>query len=244
MAVTSGTSSQAGGARTRRAGRAIRTTRVTRAAVVAAAALSLAVAGCDADVTGASGAGGGGAASVSEETRAGSHGSASDSATEASGASTGAGTEHAAGTGSGGSTGGGHSHDTLHEVAAAEAPSIRMEAIPDSVGGWNIHLIVDRFRFAPENAGQEARPGEGHVHLYLDGKKIARVYGEWFHLPADGVSPGEHTLSAVLNANDHGAWAVDGTPISASAKIGTPIGDEEPEAADHTHAPGEPEHTH
>jgi len=41
--------------------------------------------------------------------------------------------------------------------------------------------------------------GEGHAHLYLDGEKVARVYGRWFHIPEPG--PGAHSVRVTLNAN-------------------------------------------
>ena len=45
------------------------------------------------------------------------------------------------------------------------------------------------------------RPGEGHAHLYVDDRKIARLYAPWFHL--DSLPPGTHTLRVELNSNDH-----------------------------------------
>lgn len=107
----------------------------------------------------------------------------------------------------------------LRELPADNAPEVRIEVTEDPDAGWNVHLDTERFTFAPQRAGEEARPSEGHAHLYLDGEKIARVYGPWYHIPPDAVSEGEHTLSVELNANDHTAWAVDGQPVSDSVEI-------------------------
>jgi hypothetical protein len=60
-------------------------------------------------------------------------------------------------------------------------------------------------------------PGEGHIHLHIDGNKTARVYGEWFHL--DPLPPGGQELSATLNTNDHRSYAVDGEVIEARAEV-------------------------
>lgn len=100
------------------------------------------------------------------------------------------------------------------------AAAVRLQVQKDSKSGWNLHVITERFRFAPERAGQQARPQEGHAHLYLDGTKIARLYGPWYHLAPSAVPRGEHTLTVSLTANDHTAWAVNGKPIQATAGTG------------------------
>lgn len=107
----------------------------------------------------------------------------------------------------------------LREVPASEAPTVRLQVQKDSKSGWNLHVITERFRFAPERAGQQARPQEGHAHLYLDGAKIARLYGPWYHLDLFTVPHGEHTLTVSLTANDHTAWAVNGKTIQATASV-------------------------
>lgn len=107
----------------------------------------------------------------------------------------------------------------LREVPADEAPRVRLEVAEDSDSGWNVHLDTEGFAFAPERVGEAARPGEGHAHLYLDGEKIARLYGAWYYLSASAVPSGEHELRISLNANDHTTWAVDGKPVSDTARI-------------------------
>lgn len=110
-----------------------------------------------------------------------------------------------------------HQHAQFALDAADEIPEVSLQAEPDSRSGWNIHIVTSNFRFTPAQAGQTAVAGEGHVHLYLDGQKIARVYGEWFHLP--DIGSGEHVLRATLNANDHSDFCVDGQVISATVTI-------------------------
>ncbi|MEU9037108.1 hypothetical protein AB0D45_19700 [Streptomyces sp. NPDC048352] len=112
--------------------------------------------------------------------------------------------------------GGGH---RLREVPAAGAPAVKLTARPDSEDGWNLQLEVTRFRFTPDSTGGAALPGTGHAHLELDGRKLARVYGPWFHLPAVQVPEGAHTLTVRLYADDHTAWAVAGKPVEATAAL-------------------------
>lgn len=66
----------------------------------------------------------------------------------------------------------------------------------------------------------EHYPGEGHAHLYVDGQKIARLYGKWYHI--EELSPGQHEITVTLNANDHREYAVNGENISTSTIVVVP----------------------
>lgn len=118
----------------------------------------------------------------------------------------------------------------LREVPAEGAPEVRLTARPDSEDGWNLQLAVTNFRFTPDSAGGAALPGAGHAHLELDGRKLARLYGPWFHLPAAQVPQGAHTLTVRLYADDHTAWAVAGKPVEGTLQL--------------TAASAQPTHTH
>ncbi|WP_412079356.1 hypothetical protein ACLF6K_32610 [Streptomyces xanthophaeus] len=107
----------------------------------------------------------------------------------------------------------------LREVPADGAPQVQLAARPDSEDGWNLQLTVNNFRFTPDSAGGAALPGAGHAHLELDGRKLARLYGPWFHLPAAQVPEGSHTLTVRLYADDHTAWAVSGKPVEAATQL-------------------------
>ncbi|MGR4884499.1 hypothetical protein ACIPUC_34530 [Streptomyces sp. LARHCF249] len=107
----------------------------------------------------------------------------------------------------------------LREVPAGGAPEVRLTARPDSEDGWNLQLAVKNFRFTPDSAGGAALPGAGHAHLELDGRKLARLYGPWFHLSAAQVPEGSHTLTVRLYADDHTAWAVSGKPVEGATQL-------------------------
>lgn len=124
--------------------------------------------------------------------------------------------------------GGGH---RLREVPAQGAPEVGLTVRPDSEDGWNLQLAVANFRFTPDSTGGAALPGAGHAHLELDGHKLARVYGPWFHLPAAQVPEGAHTLTVRLYADDHTAWAVAGKPVETSV----PLTAGPPGEASHSH---------
>ncbi|MEM7316088.1 MAG: hypothetical protein AAF497_23385, partial [Planctomycetota bacterium] len=114
-----------------------------------------------------------------------------------------------------------HEHPAYELAADSSAiPTVTIDATPDSKGGWNVHLTTTNFTFAPERVGETNIDGEGHAHLYLDNRKIARVYGDWFHVPQQ--SPGAHTLRATLNTHDHSDYWVNGKPIAAEISIEQP----------------------
>lgn len=116
----------------------------------------------------------------------------------------------------------GKAHKHGENVAIAEgpnAPSVNMTLSQDTVGGWNLHVKTKNFRFAPEHASGKHVPGEGHAHIYVNGKKIARLYGPWFHipkLPTNGAA-----VRVTLNANDHRDYVVGGKVVSATQSVGT-----------------------
>lgn len=123
----------------------------------------------------------------------------------------------------------------LREVPAEGAPQVQLTARPDSEDGWNLQLTVKNFRFTPDSVGGAALPGAGHAHLELDGRKLARLYGPWFHLPAGQVPEGAHTLTVRLYADDHTAWAIAGKPVEGTLQLTATPGQ-----TGHSHPPASP----
>ena len=104
--------------------------------------------------------------------------------------------------------------DRFVEMAEDRAPVVDLQLIPLAGGGYNLRVQTLNFIFTPQNIDTDPIPGEGHAHLYVDGVKIARLYGEWYHL---GALPAEaEVLTVSLYANDHSPFTVDGLPVSAS----------------------------
>lgn len=115
-----------------------------------------------------------------------------------------------------------NSHTILHEQLAsvppgADAPRLEIALTPDPVSGWNLKLITEGFRFSPQNVNGPHVPGEGHAHVYVNGEKVARLYGPWLHL--DSLPDGPATIRVTLNANDHRALAIGQEPVVAITTI-------------------------
>jgi hypothetical protein len=103
-------------------------------------------------------------------------------------------------------------HGKIELSDSENVPTVDLHVYKDAKNGWNIQVITENFRFAPEHASTPHVPGEGHGHIYVDGKKINRLYGEWYHI--EYLSPGTHEIEVTLNANSHDDLAVDGVTIS------------------------------
>jgi hypothetical protein len=103
------------------------------------------------------------------------------------------------------------------ELAGGKVPRLALTANPDRMGGFNLRVRMANFRLAPQHTGGAPVPGEGHLHLYVDGAKHTRLYGTWFYL--DGLAPGEHALRVEAVANNHAPYHHDGEPVFATAAV-------------------------
>ncbi len=107
-------------------------------------------------------------------------------------------------------------HEMQHgllEVSAVGAPQVAIMVEEDPMNGWNVTLSTDNFTFTPEMVNSENVDNTGHAHLYVDGVKIARLYGPHHHIPFLPV--GDHEISVNLSSNDHSYYVIDGNRITA-----------------------------
>lgn len=95
-----------------------------------------------------------------------------------------------------------HDHGTpLVLPVSGDAPGLALAVHADPASGWNLQIMTENFTFAPLHASTQHIVGEGHAHLYINGEKIGRVYGEWLHL--EDLPQGDVTVQVILNSNDH-----------------------------------------
>ncbi|MYA87235.1 MAG: hypothetical protein F4X97_02060 [Boseongicola sp. SB0662_bin_57] len=112
----------------------------------------------------------------------------------------------------------GHDHYEMLDLAGSNAPTLEIQVKADPVDGWNLHVMTTGFAFSPVNAGRAHVPGEGHAHVHVNGRKIARLYGPWMHIGA--LPEGRAEIRVTLNANDHRLLSVDGVPVEARVLLG------------------------
>jgi hypothetical protein len=111
-------------------------------------------------------------------------------------------------------------HEMQHgviEVPAVGAPQVAISVQEDLMNGWNVTVTTNNFRFTPLMVNSENVANTGHAHLYVDGIKIARLYGPHFHIPYLPV--GDHEISVNLSTNDYSYYLVGGNQIEARTVV-------------------------
>lgn len=111
------------------------------------------------------------------------------------------------------------SHTTTEVDRTKPIPTLKLEVLKDTKDGYNVHLVTTNYTWSPLHVNQSVVQGEGHAHIYINDLKLARVYGEWFHVPSDKLKSGENTIHVTLNANDHSEWVVDNEHIEEYFKV-------------------------
>ncbi|NEP88284.1 MAG: hypothetical protein F6K18_16420 [Okeania sp. SIO2C2] len=94
-----------------------------------------------------------------------------------------------------------HSHKKIEIPADKPVPKVDLVAYKDTMKGWNLELKLTNFKFAPETVNQSSNPNEGHAHLYINDKKITRIYSNWYYL--GNLDPGNNKITVTLNTNKH-----------------------------------------
>lgn len=110
-------------------------------------------------------------------------------------------------------------HEVLEVDSTKPTPAVAVTAIPDAKGGYNIHVTTQNFRFSPENVNQKPVSNEGHAHIFVNGEKLTRLYGEWFYLNGSDLQSGPNDVLVTLNANDHSELTFQGEHIQAVVTV-------------------------
>lgn len=110
-----------------------------------------------------------------------------------------------------------HHHKQVEIPATQEAPKVDLIVHKDTMKGWNLEIKVANFKFAPERINKNSALNEGHAHLFINGKKITRLYGSWYYL--NNLEPGNNEISVTLNTNKHEDLAIGGKVIKDTEVI-------------------------
>ena len=110
----------------------------------------------------------------------------------------------------------GHNHKTIEVSNLAKIPAIKIEVFPDKVKGWNLYLKTSNFEFISPNI-ENSNPNQGHSHLYINGVKVGRIYGNWFYLSE--LPQGKNEIKVTLNTNNHQDLIYNGKVIGDGALI-------------------------
>lgn len=97
-------------------------------------------------------------------------------------------------------------------------PSVEIKISQDPSGSYLLNLQTNHFTFAPEKVGHQVESiHEGHAHLYINEKKVTRLYGPYYDLGS--LKKGENVIKVSLNANNHDRFFYAREPIEDSIKI-------------------------
>tara|TARA_Y100000996_G_C22549147_1_gene653057 strand:- start:1790 stop:2194 length:405 start_codon:yes stop_codon:yes gene_type:complete len=111
-------------------------------------------------------------------------------------------------------------HHPNHQVEAEKPyPSINLNLTKDNMDGYNLYIELNNFKLSPSLVGKDNQPNTGHLHLYVNDIKIARIYSNWFHIPERYFNLNENLIKVTLNSNMHGVYTINGKPIQANLKI-------------------------
>lgn len=83
--------------------------------------------------------------------------------------------------------------------------------------GWQIDVSTEDFIFFIPQSPAPHSPGQGHAHIYLNGLKLQRLYGN--SASFGNLPPGTYTVNVTLNTNMHNVYRANGKAISAKAII-------------------------
>lgn len=107
----------------------------------------------------------------------------------------------------------------LEIPANKPVPKLELRLYRDKVSGLNLHLDLRNFQIGPPELRLDNDRIGGHAHLYVNGKKIQRIYGHYVHLPKELFRPGVNLVMVSLNTGDHRVWQYRARQLLASSFV-------------------------
>jgi hypothetical protein len=99
-------------------------------------------------------------------------------------------------------------YNTTNEIEAENPIQPRMK-VSHEIVGKDLHLDFDLadFELSIENVGKEKNTGQGHIHLYIDGDKVMKIYKP--HYVWKNLETGRHHVKVELAHNDHEPYGIE-----------------------------------
>lgn len=115
-----------------------------------------------------------------------------------------------------------HSHEhSGAEVVEWEGPLPQIEVVVEATAGSGLvaRAVLDGFTLTSPEVTEHV-PGEGHLHVLIDGQPYLMLYEPEVELP--DLEPGVHEIRMTLSRNDHLDYGLEGVAIGASAHLEVP----------------------
>lgn len=110
------------------------------------------------------------------------------------------------------------SHLPIDVPSQAKPLALSLSLAKDAMSGVNLTITTEHYHFAlpPSEMTMQAMMSPayhpisgflaGHAHLYINGDKVQRLYGQHVHLPEHFFKQGINTISVTLNNHGHMQW--------------------------------------
>jgi len=120
-------------------------------------------------------------------------------------------------------------HGTVAVPAGSQIPHIEALLVEDSMDGYNLLLHLTHFELVPPLAGATASKVrndghtvlQGHLHLYINGKKVMRLYAPAVHLPETLLKDGMNSITVSVNNHQHETYTWQDKEIQSTLLIDT-----------------------
>ena len=96
-------------------------------------------------------------------------------------------------------------------------PSVTLNAQPDGSGGVRLEITVEGLELVAADPPVDHRPGQGHIHVVVDGHSVAMLAETYYHVT--DLTDGHHTVMVTLSSNDHRDYYVDGRAIGVMSTV-------------------------
>lgn len=93
-----------------------------------------------------------------------------------------------------------------HQQQAQTTMKIQHKIVGNAL---HLHVEVSQFELSFESMEKDNKMGQGHIHLYVDGEKVTKIFEPDYVLK--GIAPGEHQIKIELAHNDHQSYGVEET---------------------------------
>lgn len=113
------------------------------------------------------------------------------------------------------------SHNTVALPEGVRVPELSLSLSRNKVLGFSLHINLRNFKL--ESPAYAIAQCEGLVHgyayLFINGKKVKRLYGPYEYLPEHYFCSGGNEIKVTLYRYDHMIWTIDKEPLSATLKV-------------------------
>ena len=105
-----------------------------------------------------------------------------------------------------------HDHHEMVMIREGQpVPNVDLVVYEDAVKGWNLEIKLDNFQLTPQDVNGENQLNQGHAHLFVNGEKVTRIYGNWYYL--ETLPTGYNEIKISLNTNGHESLMYQGKMI-------------------------------